>query len=141
MKKFLLFLLILVVIITGCGKKETKPEAVTTVNVVVVNAGKKLDVTLTSDKDDNFIEAIVNTNSTDINIENDYFKDMDILESLETLVSTLVNHKFVTNKSSMSIDVKTPESKADLYRYLYKNALEPLTEKDIEIEIDFKFNE
>lgn len=141
MKKFLLVLLMVMVVLTGCGKKTTKPVAVTTVDVVITNNGKKLDVTLTSDVNDDFIEAIVNTNTTDFEIKDEFFKDMDILDSLETLITIGINHNLVSDSSNISIDVKTREDKDYLYRYLYKNALEPMNEKNINVEIDFKFNE
>lgn len=146
MKK-ILYLLIIMLIITpmvGCKNKSVKVKPVTSVEIKIDNEGIGRDLTLILKygNEEQFSSLELVNNTANVNYNEDVYKNMDLLDGVNMAMKQAVDNKLIDNKSNVVVNVTTPEAKeTDLYRYIYKNILDSLNNNNIDIEVEYNFNE
>lgn len=146
MKK-ILYLLIIMLMITpmvGCKNKSIKVKPVTSVEIKIDNEGIGRDLTLILKygNEEQFSSLELVNNTANVNYNEDVYKNMDLLDGVNMAMKQAVDNKLIDNKSNVVVNVTTPEVKeTDLYRYIYKNILDSLNNNNIDIEVEYNFNE
>lgn len=146
MKK-ILYLLIIMLMITpmvGCKNKSVKVKPVTSVEIKIDNEGIGRDLTLILKygNEEQFSSLELVNNTANVNYNEDVYKNMDLLDGVNMAMKQAVDNKLIDNKSNVVVNVTTPEVKeTDLYRYIYKNILDSLNNNNIDIEVEYNFNE
>lgn len=146
MKK-ILYLLIIMLMITpmvGCKNKSVKVKPVTSVEIKIDNEGIGRDLTLILKygNEEQFSSLELVNNTANVNYNEDVYKNMDLLDGVNMAMKQAVDNKLIDNKSNVVVNVTTPEAKeTDLYRYIYKNILDSLNNNNIDIEVEYNFNE
>lgn len=146
MKK-ILYLLIIMLMITpmvGCKNKSVKVKPVTSVEIKIDNEGIGRDLTLILKygNEEQFSSLELVNNTANVNYNEDVYKNMDLLDGVNMAMKQAVDNKLIDNKSNVVVNVTTPEVKeTDLYRYIYKNILDSLNNNNINIEVEYNFNE
>jgi len=128
----------------GCKNKSVKVKPVTSVEIKIDNEGIGRDLTLILKygNEEQFSSLELVNNTANVNYNEDVYKNMDLLDGVNMAMKQAVDNKLIDNKSNVVVNVTTPEVKeTDLYRYIYKNILDSLNNNNIDIEVEYNFNE